>query len=445
VDSYGERPELRTLRDRIEEIKLREAEARARDLGEQARSLFDAGELDAALERLQEAQEADPRSPALADLLARIEEALRQRSEEQERARELAAAMAEIEAALERARDLAAQEDFQGALKELRCAADLAPDHTGVRTLTQEVETAQRWREQEKRHAEELARAAAALEVHLGRGELTDASRLFEKTVAAHGDRGPIPELRHRLETLRAERTLAAQPSPPLEALQPKPEPTLRRAPETEEEEEEIEEASPEPPAEVPNIAASPPQPELQPETLPMPASSLATSPAGLSPSPVRWRLWATVAAGTLLLVLTGLFLGRPRDNSAPAVEQERPAPQASPRQQTVPAIVPSPSPPQEAAPVAQGVLVIDALPWAEVVRLENENGDSIEVGSNRYTPLTVSLPVGSYQIVLKNPRSSQEKTVSAVVAADGRSGSGTVLVVFNRINAEDYFHDLGF
>ncbi len=461
VDTYGEQPALRTLRDNLQEVKLREAERQARDLLQQARALFGSGDLGAALEHLQEAQALDPRNPDLGSLREQTEQAIQQRNEDRERDRELAAAVAGIEAALDTkdyraaetllygaeasfggqevlsplherlaelrrrdlaekirahlasARRLAGEERFDDALAELRRATDLAPSHSEVRTLTQEIQTAQRWQREEKRRAAELELAAATLEGHLQRRELTEAARLLEKTAVAHGDRGPLPELRTRLESLRRQ---AEERPPEPESLPPAPvaakpippEPVPRRDP--------APQAKVEPP---PKTKPAEARPEKLPEPLAPPRAAL--------PSRAPWKLWVSVAAGALLVVIAlVLFLGRHRESPASAVE-------ATPGPAT-PAPVPASAP-------AAGTLVLDAVPWGEVVQVVDGRGQPRLLGAQRFTPLVLSLPPGRYTITLRNPSSPKPVSLSAEVLTGAEVRS---VADFGAVSEEELFRSLG-
>src|SRR6185295_5812727 len=150
-------------------------------------------------------------------------------------------------------------------------------------------------------------------------------------------------DLRNRLETLRAERS------------RPAPEPTLRRVPEPEEE---IEEVRPEIPAK-PEPVAVPPPPRPRPVAEPRPEPSPRPTAPPVAHPPARWKLWAVVGAGVLLLIVgTVLFLGRHRE--------EIPAPPVA--VSPIPA-APTPIPTPGIAPVA-GTLILDAIPWGEVIEV---------------------------------------------------------------------------
>jgi eukaryotic-like serine/threonine-protein kinase len=703
VDTYGERPELRTLRDRLQELKAQEAEAQARTLFEEARKLSGAGDLETALERLQQAQTLSPGNAEVVRLLEETRQALRRRQEEREKARELAAAVAEIEAALEKgdyrgaeallyvaeasfgeqsafpplyarieaarkrheevseliakARGLAAGQDFKGAAKELRRATrldpgnaeattlleeteeaarrqaeekrrtqqiakdvrsveerlrkgdldgaqrildeavaeqgeveafqklrarlneerraralsetvrdirenldrgalepagallekaisrfgaaetlreqwerleelkrreqearvqalitearqlasgerfedalsalrqatELAPDRSEIRVLTEEVQTALRWQKEEKRRAAELALEVAALEVHLDRGELDRAAKLLDKTAAVHGDRGELPQLRSRLETLqrktreRATGTIQAAPGPQPREEPPLPELVLRKEPDLEDELEGIFEATqtiadllsrreadqalkelhkatsrfgerPEFQELRKGIAnvliedASPapktPQAETAPAPRPVPAPTLPPPPvtktvellpqpdprpAPPAPSPALavagWKLWAGIAAAVLLLV-AGFLVFRGGEEEAP---------------ESTTVETPSLTAPDSGTPaVVAGTLILDAVPWGEVVEITDGNGQLQPLRSQRYTPLVLSLPPGRYKVTLRNPGFANAVSLDVEVLSGAEVRS---LAEFGAMKEEEFFGSLG-
>jgi serine/threonine protein kinase len=203
----------------------------------------------------------------------------------------------------------------------------------------------ERWlqagRKREKRSTDALAKAAANVQGHLDRGELTAAARLLEKAVAAHGERAPLPELKARLEALA--QASAAEAGP-----------TVLWAPETQR----------------------------------LPAAGAAAEVRGAAPVPQRpasWKLWASVAAGILLLTAVAIIVLR--------------------------------RPPMP-APGAPAMLILDAVPWGEVVRVADANGKPQAVGSQRYTPLVLSLLPGHYTVTLRNPRSRQPVSLDADLVA---------------------------
>jgi hypothetical protein len=108
--------------------------------------------------------------------------------------------------------------------------------------------------------------------------------------------------------------------------------------------------------------------------------------------------------------------------------------------------VTPEPAVPDEtplpAPPVpGQGLLVLDALPWAEVVAVVDRDGKPQALGATRYTPAVLHLPEGSYTISLKHPLFGQQR-----VTVDVRSGGTSQKVVeLGRVDPRQYLKEAGF
>jgi hypothetical protein len=144
--------------------------------------------------------------------------------------------------------------------------------------------------------------------------------------------------------------------------------------------------------------------------------------------------VWAGIAGGLLLVVAGGVALLR-----APSPPSPTPA-------STAAAIIPLP-PSATAAPslapaAPKGTLVIDALPWGEVVGVVDASGRHHEPADRRYTPLAIALPPGTYKVELRNPGVAEPLTRTATVRSEAVE---TVSVVFRRIGAQDYLQKTGF
>lgn len=58
-------------------------------------------------------------------------------------------------------------------------------------------------------------------------------------------------------------------------------------------------------------------------------------------------------------------------------------------------------------APVVEGVLIADALPWGEVVQIRGADGQPVNLPANRSTPLRLTLPAGDYTVTLRHPNAA--------------------------------------
>ncbi len=119
-----------------------------------------------------------------------------------------------------------------------------------------------------------------------------------------------------------------------------------------------------------------------------------AARAGGTAPRATRGtRLLA--AAGFLLLLTIGVvwLANRKPEGRGATGKETRPA---EVRRESVPT--------REAVPTSEmGFLVIDALPWGQVDRVEDAKGKNWLNGSQRYTPLGVRVPPGKYSVVITN------------------------------------------
>ncbi len=138
------------------------------------------------------------------------------------------------------------------------------------------------------------------------------------------------------------------------------------------------------------------------------------------------------LAAGALLvLVLGGVGLwALLRWRQAP------PAPTASPTASAAPTASPGGS-----LVAGAGTLVIDALPWGEVVAVRDSRGGRHEGGSGRFTPLSLALPPGDYTVEVRNPAFPNLMSASVRVRA---AGVERCLLEFRRVDAAEYFRKSG-
>jgi hypothetical protein len=60
---------------------------------------------------------------------------------------------------------------------------------------------------------------------------------------------------------------------------------------------------------------------------------------------------------------------------------------------------------------VPAGVLVIDAVPWAAVTSIQGEDAKTVALPRTASTPFSMSLPAGSYRIVLTGPPPESRRT----------------------------------
>ena len=89
--------------------------------------------------------------------------------------------------------------------------------------------------------------------------------------------------------------------------------------------------------------------------------------------------------------------------------------------------------------PVPTGVIVIDAVPWATVNALQTEDGSAQALPESASTPLSLSVPAGTYRVTLTGP--PPESKVTTVTMRVDVGGVAVVPVTrFQTMSAEQYF-----
>jgi hypothetical protein len=89
--------------------------------------------------------------------------------------------------------------------------------------------------------------------------------------------------------------------------------------------------------------------------------------------------------------------------------------------------------------PVPTGSTIIDAVPWANVIAVRNDKGESQPLPAQASTPLVLTLPEGAYQITLAGPPPESKTETLDMRVEVGR----TILVQaprFRGVTVEEYF-----
>ena len=89
--------------------------------------------------------------------------------------------------------------------------------------------------------------------------------------------------------------------------------------------------------------------------------------------------------------------------------------------------------------PAPTGVAVIDAVPWASVTAVQNDDGEPQPLPSPASTPLALTLPAGTYQITLTGPP-PESKTETVSVRIDVGGTSVVPPTRFQAMTVEEYF-----
>lgn len=413
------------------------AEARAGAL-EEIRRLLGEGLLPAAAEAARAARASHGDWPELEALEQELGEA-RQRQR-----REATSAL------LVEAERLTGAQQFAAAAARLEEAQALSPtDERVLQALVEVRAAARRFREAEERRravAEEVEAVARALDA----GNLEEAAERFDSTVRKHGDRPELGELRRRLrESRRVGEERRAAERKAARAARRQPEPDIEQARTLAFERGEAA-AAPGPgmedaatrPIEVPEeAAATPPEaavagageaevaPALQPAPRWEPAPGAEPgAPEVAPPAPRRrWPLAAGVAAAAVAAVAVGVAVVRQRPGPAP-----RPTPVVAPT---------APASPARAAPLPEGLLVVAAVPWGEVVSVRRDDGTEVAISADRATPLRLSVPAGRYTVTVRDPATGATASRTADVAA---SLTARVVIQARPVSAEELLRRLG-
>jgi tRNA A-37 threonylcarbamoyl transferase component Bud32/Tfp pilus assembly protein PilF len=96
------------------------------------------------------------------------------------------------------------------------------------------------------------------------------------------------------------------------------------------------------------------------------------------------------------------------------------------------------PTPP---LPAVTARLLIDSIPWAEVIRIEDGAGREIAVEGDRHTPLAVAVEPGEYTVVLRHPVHGEQSCAGLVVQ---RGEEATCTLHFAKVDLERYFQEAG-
>ncbi len=91
--------------------------------------------------------------------------------------------------------------------------------------------------------------------------------------------------------------------------------------------------------------------------------------------------------------------------------------------------------------PTPTGTVVIDAVPWASITAIETESGEPVALPPSPSTPISLTLPVGTYQVVMTGPppeSQTQRITVQVVTGA----ATAVPLIKFRALTPEEYFEE---
>jgi tetratricopeptide (TPR) repeat protein len=93
----------------------------------------------------------------------------------------------------------------------------------------------------------------------------------------------------------------------------------------------------------------------------------------------------------------------------------------------------------QPAAAVPTGTLVIDAIPWAQIVDIQGEDGKFAAVPLPASTPMSLDLPAGTYRVRIAGPPpTSTQRTLTVQVHGNGIASAP--IETFTVLTPEEYF-----
>jgi len=391
-------------------------------------------------------------------------------------------------ALLVEAQQLSGAEQYEAAEAKLVEAELLSPTDERVLQALIEVRGAvRRWREAQERSravVEEMEAVARALDA----GSLEEAAERFDSTVRKYGDRPELGELRRRLrEARRAEEKRRSAEQRARRSSRRQPDRNQERAETLAIEREDVAGANGEPvaapelgferaptrPVElVPELGATPagttpgdeevvagrpePLPAVSTGAEPMVvvaepkplaaraepaacdlAAPATTEPQAPTPPPVveappparrRWPLVVGLAVIAVVAVIVGVAVWRPG-----------PAPGSAPTPVAAPPTEPMRTP--VTAPVADGVLVVTATPWGEIVSVKREDGLEVSVAVGRTTPVRLTVPAGHYTVTVRDPATRATSQQPAVVVA---GQTARVVVAVRPVGTDDLLKRFG-
>ncbi len=94
--------------------------------------------------------------------------------------------------------------------------------------------------------------------------------------------------------------------------------------------------------------------------------------------------------------------------------------------------------------PQPGGALIVDAMPWAEVVEVRDAAGKTRPMPPAAYTPIVLSLPPGRYTIRLRNPGFPRPAVIAAEVPAGRDAPPVRAVAEFRAGDADEFLKEMG-
>ncbi|HXO27842.1 MAG TPA: hypothetical protein VOA80_10885 [Thermoanaerobaculia bacterium] len=96
------------------------------------------------------------------------------------------------------------------------------------------------------------------------------------------------------------------------------------------------------------------------------------------------------------------------------------------------------------AAPAQGRALIVDALPWGELVEIRDTAGKARPVPAAAYTPIVLSVPPGRYTIRLRNPAFPRPAVITAEVPAGGGARPVRAVAEFRAGDPDEFLKGMG-
>jgi serine/threonine protein kinase len=163
----------------------------------------------------------------------------------------------------------------------------------------------------------------------------------------------------------------------------------------------------------------------------------LMTPPASPRTGASPRQLLSLAAAALLVLALIGFTVLR-STSGVETVSAADPRPAAEAAVPATPSSSPSAAVSSPTSPMP-GLLVIDAIPWAEVVEIIGPVG-ALSLPAH-HTPMAFDVPAGEYRITLRTPGAAQPRVLTATVES---GGSARAFLASSPVDVDDYFRRAG-
>lgn len=113
---------------------------------------------------------------------------------------------------------------------------------------------------------------------------------------------------------------------------------------------------------------------------------------------------------------------------------------QSPPKIASVPELAVAAPPPS--TPASQGLLRLDAVPWAVVARIIDGDGQELTLPASPYTPLTIEVPPGRYVVELAHPELGEERRFCELEVSP--SVPGECRIELFQIEPDEYLEKAG-